>query len=360
MVVEDLNVGGAQRSVIALSRCFVEAGHKVEVWIFDEADRYRGVLDSRVRLLSLHDPRKRGSKLWTPLLLRQQLKSRRAENLTVLCFLPHMAFYLRWASLGFSWRVVACERMNPAFEFTHRAVGLRWAMAFTYPLFDAITVQTKQAKAYFSHLVSERVYVIENLLYPLPKYSSFSVEAFKPYVLFVGRMTQQKRVERVLREFDHAKKRISTPLHLVLVGDGPTKNQLVELSQSLKSRESIYFLGEQETSQELYGSAELLLLTSDYEGFPNVIVEALSNGCPVATTNCPSGPSELVRSEFNGCLIEDREGVGMADFIIRLTTSSSLRSQFRSNALKSSERFQWPVIYSQWAKFFSQDSGDSL
>jgi glycosyltransferase involved in cell wall biosynthesis len=70
-------------------------------------------------------------------------------------------------------------------------------------------------------------------------------------------------------------------LNLLLVGDGPSRNQLISFAKTLASYRSIHFIGEKKTSKELYARAELLVLTSDFEGFPNVIIEALNNACPV-------------------------------------------------------------------------------
>jgi len=352
LAVEDLKMGGAQRSVISLSKSFVEAGHCVEVWIFDRAESYSGVLDPRVRLISLEDPRKKYGPLLSPLQLRKKLKSRKDEALVVLCFLPHIAFYLRWASLGFSWQVVDCERMHPAYEFTSQSFFQKIGMQLTYPLFSAITVQTESAKSFFPQFIANRVFVIENSTFPLPEKSEVSIALFSPYILFVGRMTAQKRVERVLKIFDEVKQKNSSPLNLVLVGDGPIKEGLLRFSKTLKSRLQIHFLGEKKTSKELYANAELLVLTSDFEGFPNVIIEAMSNACPVASTNCPSGPSEIITSGVNGYLAKNREGTDMIDFIVRTTKETQFKNELKTNALKSSERFQWKNVYPKWQQLF--------
>ncbi|WP_136246790.1 glycosyltransferase [Halomonas borealis] len=124
------------------------------------------------------------------------------------------------------------------------------------------------------------------------------------FIVYVGRLAmRQKRYDRLLRAYKASG--VSQPL--VIVGDGEV-DEAKALVRSLEVEERVIFLGKQANPYPYIHRARLLVLSSDYEGFGRVIAEALVCGTPVVSTDCPSGPCEILQGELAGCLVEPDDG----------------------------------------------------
>ena len=102
--------------------------------------------------------------------------------------------------------------------------------------------------------------------------------------------------------------------HLNIVGDGPLKNELIQFVNDLKLQNYITFHGFQKNLKNFYLNSDLFVLSSIYEGFGNVIVEAMSYGVQIISTDCPSGPSEILDNGKYGILvpINDEKSISYA------------------------------------------------
>jgi len=125
--------------------------------------------------------------------------------------------------------------------------------------------------------------------------------AFKYNILSVGDLKPQKNHEMLIRAFA----RLPPQLHakLTIVGDGPLKPQLVSLVSELNLQLRVLFAGYQNDPYKWYLSADLFVLTSKWEGFGNVLVESLECGTPVISTDCQSGPAEILDNGRYGKLV---------------------------------------------------------
>lgn len=123
----------------------------------------------------------------------------------------------------------------------------------------------------------------------------------KKTIGYFGRLHRQKRVDILIRAF----KEISTneSYHLLVVGDGELRSQLEKLSRSLEIQHRVTFEGFSDKPHDLMKSCSVVVLPSDYEGFGNVIVEAMWCGTQVISTNCPHGPAEILANGEYGQLI---------------------------------------------------------
>lgn len=138
--------------------------------------------------------------------------------------------------------------------------------------------------------------------------SAGSTENKGKRILMVGRLVKQKNVGLALRAFKLFKKRYGENDRLSLLGDGPERGSLKVLAQELGVSDSVDFEGFQRDTAAFYRSADVFLLTSLYEGFPNVVLEALAHGVPVVSVDCPSGPSDILVKRELGVLTSYDEG----------------------------------------------------
>ncbi len=138
-----------------------------------------------------------------------------------------------------------------------------------------------------------------------------TADAHRPYVLCAGHFKRQKRQDLALRAW--AQSRIDADI--VFIGGGSTRKReaLKDLARTLGVSERVHILEWQTGIYQWMAKAELLLVSSDFEGFGRVIVEALAVGTPVVSTDCPSGPREILTGDLQRGLAPVRDATALAD-----------------------------------------------
>lgn len=145
--------------------------------------------------------------------------------------------------------------------------------------------------------------------------------------IYVGRLDDdQKNISFILKCFS---KISEMPWSLTIIGDGPDKNKLIRLASILDIPNKVSFLPGRRNPFSAVKYRSILLLTSRYEGFPMVLVEALSNGLPVISSDCPTGPRDIVQNYINGLLYKEGESV---EFLKLVTMLIDKKISFKSSA----------------------------
>lgn len=135
-------------------------------------------------------------------------------------------------------------------------------------------------------------------------------DAGVPLIIGVGRLTPQKDFPTLLRAF--TKVRAARPARLILLGDGPLRPELIQLARQLGVSSDVDFAGVVPDVIPWLARASLFVLSSRYEGLPNALIEALAAGCPVVSTDCPSGASEILMGGQLGSLVPIGDDEAMA------------------------------------------------
>ena len=133
---------------------------------------------------------------------------------------------------------------------------------------------------------------------------SHSLGVQRTIFLHAGRFVHLKRHDRLLHAFKLFLEETHAEVDLVCIGDGPLLNENIKLAGVLGLQERIHFLGFLKNPFPLMASAKALILSSDFEAFGMVLVEALSLGTPCVSTNCPTGPEEILVGELSNFLTE--------------------------------------------------------
>lgn len=126
----------------------------------------------------------------------------------------------------------------------------------------------------------------------------------KPYIVAAGRLHKQKNYPLLLNAFSKIKS-THPDLNLVILGDGEDKETLIQLAINLGIKESVLFAGFHENPFPFYKNATLFVHTAQWEGFGNVLVEALAAGANVISTDCPGGPRYILENGQYGTLVEN-------------------------------------------------------
>jgi glycosyltransferase involved in cell wall biosynthesis len=176
-----------------------------------------------------------------------------------------------------------------------------------------------------------------------------------PLIVACGRLTDQKGFPYLIDALAQVRQVI--PVHLWIIGEGKQRGMLEKQIQQLGLNDCVRLLGFQSNPYKYMAAADIFVLSSLYEGFGNVIVEAMACGTPVIATDCPYGPGEIIENGVNGILVPPANVEAIAEAVIRLlTTDSELKLKFSENGKSRSQQFHAQVIASIYEKMFLRNS----
>lgn len=173
------------------------------------------------------------------------------------------------------------------------------------------------------------------------------------YIIGVGQM------QTTIKQFDHLIRAYSTStsrkkhIHLVLCGAGQLTKELQELSIELGVQDFVHFIGFQQNAFKYMAKAKFLVLSSAFEGFSMVLVEALACGVPVVAYDCEFGPAEIIKEGENGLLIENQDIKALAHGINTMLGDALLYARCTAQAKASVVRFDVKNIGKQWVELMS-------
>jgi glycosyltransferase involved in cell wall biosynthesis len=180
--------------------------------------------------------------------------------------------------------------------------------------------------------------------------------ALKPfefdYVLAIGRLNRQKGFDILIKSF--AKTNLRKRVKLVILGEGEERKNLEKLIVKFDLKSQVLLFGKVDNPFIYIKYAKFFILSSRYEGFGNVLSEALTCGTPVIATDCEAGPSEIVKNGKNGLLVpvEDEEALKVA--MDKLFYDRGLYKRLKTNTRKSVERFDIKNIVKEWLNLFEE------
>lgn len=189
---------------------------------------------------------------------------------------------------------------------------------------------------------------------PLPSDRPFRSEKFvhpcanlinTKYILAVGRMHKQKGFDLLLKAFANVSDSL---LHLVILGEGDERARLISIANELNISNRILLPGAVENIWPWYQHAHIFVLSSRYEGWGNVLVEAMSQGCPVVSFDCNYGPSEILKNGYYGILVENDSISHLSNALNELNGNRSKRDMFIQRGVIRSIDFKPNIIAQQW------------
>lgn len=187
-------------------------------------------------------------------------------------------------------------------------VGLRASMALSYRLSDEVIAVSKGVAKDIAKLSSLPLASINIIYNPASKADTDNIHYKKPFntdgglsVIAVGRFKKVKNHALLIKAFALVRQKIKATLYLV--GDGDLREEYEALIESLQLQQDVVLTGFVSEPASYYTHADLFVLSSEYEGFGNVIVEAMSAGVPIVSTDCESGPREILQDGKYGTLV---------------------------------------------------------
>lgn len=361
--VSSMQGGGAECVAALLCNAWAARGHAVTL-----VPTYSGrggcsyPLAPNVQLTYLAD--RVGTTRRSPWTLIRRLAAMRAMIRAqapdaVVAFLPPVNVAAILAASGLGVPVVVSERIYPP----ALPLGPVWHLLrrVTYPRAAAVVVQTRRGLAWLQRAVpGARGQVIANpCVYPLPagepvKTPASYVDCGRQVVLAAGRLTPQKDFATLLAAFAELASRYPA-WDLVILGEGEQRRALEDQRAALGLTERIHFPGYAGNMGDWYRRSEIFALSSQFEGFPNTLMEAMAHGLPVVSTDCVTGPGDLITHWVDGLLVDPRTGAGgLAAGLDELMADAATRQRFGAAAAGVADRFAPERVASAWLALMAE------
>jgi glycosyltransferase involved in cell wall biosynthesis len=233
----------------------------------------------------------------------------------------------------------------------------RLTVRFLYPKADAVVVNSANMGGELLRLCGipdKKVFVIHNPV-DIQKIRQMSQDAIHhpwyreniPIIIAIGRLTQQKGFSFLLQSV-HLLKSGNVPCRIVILGEGREEKRLKKTAEELDIQDSVDFLGFQHNPYGYLARADLYVLPSLYEGFPNALLEAMALGVPAIATRCPTGPDEIITDGENGLLVPPADATALAQAIKKLLLDNDMRKKFSEEGKKRAEAFAVKKIMMQY------------
>ena len=167
-----------------------------------------------------------------------------------------------------------------------------------------------------------------------------------PLIVAVGRLVPQKDYPLLLTAFRRVAD--AMPVHLWIVGEGVERDSLDLLARQLGLAERVRFLGARDNPYPYMAAADVFVLSSRWEGFGNVLTEAMTLGTPVVSTDCPFGPGEIIDGGATGLLVPSGDAERLADALLSLLSDPGLAATLGERGRARAERFAPDLIAAEW------------
>ena len=311
--IKHLSVGGLQKVIVQLANGFARNGHKVDLVVVKEKGPLASEVASDVRIVALESHR-----MWwgLPNLMRYLKRSRPDVLLAAGWQVNLIATWAQLLSLV-QFRLVLSVHSNITQQSRNSNVWYAplnpWAVRIFYPVADTIVAVSGgilNDLSATSSMAGEKGQVVYNPVVDQDMFAKsreelshpwFAEEGDLPVLLGIGRLGPQKNFPLLLRAFARLSR--DRDARLVVLGDGRERGKLENLTRRLNVEQRVDFAGFVGNPFKYMANASLLVLSSRFEGFGNVLVEALACGCPIVSTDCPSGPREILEDGKWGRLV---------------------------------------------------------
>jgi len=249
--------------------------------------------------------------------------------------------------------IIISERNYPGIEDLQVPALWKWLRRLTYPMANMLVVQTQAIKEYYlPKIKEEKIAVIPNPINP--DFNSTVAGGRQNVVLNVGRLADQKAQDLLIRAFAQLK---PSGWKLHIVGEGNNRSRLEELIAELKMNDCIELKGKSTDIERYYLGSKIFAFTSIFEGFPNALLEAMHFGLACVSTNCPTGPSDLIEDGVNGYLIPVNDQAALEKKLQQLMLNEKERIRFGLAARKSADRFRVEKVVKEWESLLTRVSG---
>ena len=345
-VLAGLEAGGAEKIVNLLAHHRLKLGDSIDVLAVN-ADRANSYFpydpNVGISVLGGRGPTPPGLRsAWQLLELKRRLAAIRPD--VIVSFLTKINILVGIASYGLGIPVVMSERNN----FRVQAMSPVWRVARPAIARSAtlLVMQTDEARRSLSPGLRSKAVVIPNPV-TLPRHIERHASDGRR-VVAVGRLDRQKGFDLLLEGFSHVASFVPAA-KLTIFGEGPERGALKEQARALGIGDRVSLPGVTRSPVDWISAGDVFVLSSRFEGFPNVLLEAMRAGLPSIAFDCPWGPAEILDDPDTGVLVPAGNIKALGEAIRRLVTDPALQRQMgRAGAIAVAQRYSKPAVLAEW------------
>lgn len=328
-----LQCGGAEKFVSLFCNHINTAKFEVCLVVLDNARPFYQVTNTAVQVIDLKQSRVR----YSLFKIKRWVKTYQPD--IVFTTANHLNLYFAIFRNWFPGQVKFVARESSIISINSRRATMPWLynrlVKKYYCRFDLLLCQSaymQQDMVQHYRVPEKKTAVVYNATVPaqvLPVQEIRKDDKVYKFIT-VSRLSEEKGIERLI----HAVGLLMRPFVFYIVGDGDKKESLQKLADELQLRDKVIFLGQKQNPFEGMEDADLFLMGSYYEGFPNVLLEAGALGIPVLAFNAPGGIAEVITEGENGLLAEDNDLIGFAAAINRALATGFDRNKITASTEK--------------------------
>lgn len=300
-VLPFLSSGGAERVVSIWSSELARLGYDVHLILFYRVEKEYALYE-KVKVHTISDSKKSYKKL-NPLrkiiLIRKMLKEIKPE--IIIPFITYVGILTNLARIGLKVKLIETIRNNPS--YVPSSFIMRIFRNVSVYFSNYCIVQNNEQKEYFPNWFQKRIFVIKNPIsneFLMVRKEHIKKEELS--IVSVGRLEPQKNYHLLINAFSQISEKYKN-IKLFIYGEGSLHSELSNMIIQKRLENRVYLQGRVENIVEVLQSSDMYILTSNNEGMPNALMEAMAVGLPCISTDCPTGPSELITNKVNGYLI---------------------------------------------------------
>lgn len=350
IVLPGLGAGGTEHVVNVLANQWAARGWSVTLLTFeppDVAPYYRFVPDIEIRQLGLPPKVRKALGAFLVSIRRVRLLRRAMKEIApdvVFSFLSRTNVLSLIAARGLGVEVVVSERNNPA----RQEIGPVWRLlrAKLYPSAFGLVTMTPGALRYFPARMRKRSWVIPN---PVDLPENGERQRAGNTLAAVGRLVPQKGFDLLLRAFARVSHEFPN-WNLVIWGEGPERAALEAERTRLGLDQRVDMPGVTARPGIWVDTADVFVLSSRFEGWGIVLLEAMAAGLPVISFDCQFGPREMIENGEDGILVEPENVDALAEALRRVLGDEKLRTRLGKAAGSSAGKFTPQRIVDEWDK----------
>ena len=361
-VITSLVGGGAEKVLMDIMNALDPSPYDMALVVFEKKGVYLPAVPDYVRIYDLH---KNNRYDFPRLIIQMAILFRRLKPDTVVSLISYTNLVVVIARLLFIFKrrfnIVIGEHIHMSSSLKH--VRLKYLKRFLYGIFynfaNACIVPSdgvREDLVYLFHMKANKIKVIHNPI-DVSRINRLKDEPLNrldidpgKYILAAGRLVDQKGYAYLLRAYSLISSKVAEKLFIL--GEGEKRGDLIALAKELGVEKRVIFAGFETNPYKFMKNASLFVLSSIYESFALVIVEAMASGVAVIAADCPSGPAEIIASGVNGVLVPPADEKKLAKAMLELLMNPALRNTLIENGRKRADAFDMPNILPHYEALF--------
>ena len=347
--INAIHHGGAERVMVNLAEMFANRGNDVSL-VTSFMDIWEYTLSGRVTRINLCERTykgfiKRNYKLTK--LLRKKLKEEKPDIL--ISFMAEPNFRALIATIGLKTKNLISVRNDPNREYPNKL--FKFLARNLYKRADGVVFQTSDAKAWFPKKIQEKSEIIMNQVDD--KFYHVQRSENPKNIITTGRLTEQKNHEMLIRAYSQIADKVEDDL--IIYGEGELREKLESLVKELNLEGRVHLPGATKDVPKVLSEAKIFVLSSDYEGMPNSLLEAMAVGVPCISTDCPcGGPRGIIKDGINGFLCNVNDVNNLACKIETILNLKNAENTIGKSAKEHLMTFAPQIVEKRWISYVEQ------